>query len=35
MVDHNYELGKQYFSYTVLERILRHYMIEHNWLAPQ
>jgi glycosyltransferase involved in cell wall biosynthesis len=35
MVDHNYELGKQYFSYTVLERILRHYMIEHNWLAPE
>ncbi|MEJ2101842.1 MAG: glycosyltransferase family 4 protein [Desulfobacterales bacterium] len=35
MVDHNYQLGKQYFSYTVLERILRHYMIEHNWLAPQ
>jgi len=35
MVDHNYELGKQYFSYTVLERILRHYMIEHSWLAPQ
>jgi glycosyltransferase involved in cell wall biosynthesis len=35
MVDHNYELGKQYFSYTVLERILRHYMIEHNWLAPR
>ena len=35
MVDHNYELGKQYFSYTVLKRILRHYMIEHNWLAPE
>ena len=35
MVDHNYELGKQYFSYTVLERILKHYMIEHNWLASQ
>jgi glycosyltransferase involved in cell wall biosynthesis len=35
MVDHNYELGKKYFSYTVLERILKHYMIEHNWLAPQ
>lgn len=35
MVDHNYELGKRYFSYTVLERILKHYMIEHNWLAPQ
>jgi glycosyltransferase involved in cell wall biosynthesis len=35
MVDHNYALGKQYFSYAVLERILRHYMIEHNWLAPE
>ena len=35
MVDHDYELGKKYFSYTVLERILRHYMIEHNWLAPE
>jgi len=34
MVDHDYELAKEYFSYTVLERILRHYMIEHNWLAP-
>jgi hypothetical protein len=35
MVDHDYELGKKYFSYTVLERILRHYMIEHNWLGPE
>ncbi len=35
MVDHDYELAKKYFSYTVLERILRHYMIEHNWLAPE
>jgi glycosyltransferase involved in cell wall biosynthesis len=34
MVDHDYALAKEYFSYTVLERILRHYMIEHNWLAP-
>jgi len=34
MVDHNYELGKKYFSYTVLHRMLSHYMIEHNWLAP-
>jgi glycosyltransferase involved in cell wall biosynthesis len=33
MVDYDYELAKEYFSYTVLERILRHYMIEHNWLA--
>ena len=35
MVDHDYELAKKHFSYTVLERILRHYMIEHNWLAPE
>ncbi len=35
MVDHDYELAKKYFSYTVLERILRHYMIEHNWLGPE
>ncbi len=35
MVDHDYELAKIYFSYTVLERILSHYMIEHNWLAPE
>ena len=35
MVDHDYELAKKYFSYTVLERMLRHYMIEHNWLGPE
>jgi len=35
MVDHDYELAKKYFSYTVLELMLRHYMIEHNWLAPE
>jgi len=35
MVDHNYELAKQYFSYRVLEQNLRHYMIEHKWLAPE
>ena len=35
MVDHNYELAKQYFSYRVLEQSLRHYMIEHKWLAPE
>jgi glycosyltransferase involved in cell wall biosynthesis len=34
MVDHDYELAKEYFSYRVLERTLRHYMIERNWLAP-
>ena len=35
MVDHDYELAKIYFSYTVLERILRHYMIENNWMVPE
>ena len=35
MVDHNYDLAKKYFSYSVLHRILNHYMIEHNWLAPE
>ncbi len=35
MVDHDYELAKKYFSYTVLERMLSHYMIEHNWMAPE
>jgi hypothetical protein len=23
MTEHNYQLGKQYFSYSVLERVLR------------
>jgi glycosyltransferase involved in cell wall biosynthesis len=35
MVDHDYALAKKYFSYTVLERNLRHYLIVHNWLAPE
>jgi glycosyltransferase involved in cell wall biosynthesis len=35
MVDHDYELAKKYFSYTVLERNLRHYFIAHNLLAPE
>jgi glycosyltransferase involved in cell wall biosynthesis len=35
MVDHDYKLAKKYFSYTVLHQNLRHYMIEHNWLAPE
>ena len=35
MVDHDYALAKKYFSYTVLERILSHYMIEHNYMAPE
>jgi len=34
MVDHDYALAKKYFSYTVLHQNLRHYMVEHNWLAP-
>ena len=34
MVDHDYELGKKYFSYTVLHQGLRNYMVEHKWLAP-
>ena len=34
MVDHDYELAKKYFSYSVLYQGLRNYMIEHNWLAP-
>jgi glycosyltransferase involved in cell wall biosynthesis len=35
MVDHDYALAKKYFSYTVLERNLRHYLIVHNWLASE
>jgi glycosyltransferase involved in cell wall biosynthesis len=35
MVDHDYGLAKKYFSYTVLHRILSHYMIEHNYMAPE
>jgi glycosyltransferase involved in cell wall biosynthesis len=34
MVEHDYALAKKYFSYTVLHQNLRHYMVEHNWLAP-
>ena len=34
MVDHDYELAKKYFSYSVLYQGLRNYMIEHGWLAP-
>jgi glycosyltransferase involved in cell wall biosynthesis len=34
MVDHDYELAKKYFSYTVLQQALRNYMVAHNWLAP-
>ncbi len=32
MVDHNYELGRQYFSYRVLHRILKQFMASHYWL---
>ena len=35
MVDYDYELAKKFFSYTVLHRILSHYMIEHNYMAPE
>ena len=35
MVDHNYELAKKYFSYSVLHQNLKHYMIERNWLVPE
>jgi glycosyltransferase involved in cell wall biosynthesis len=35
MVEHNYELGREYFSYAVLHRGLRHYLIEHGWLPPR
>ncbi len=34
MVDHDYELAKKYFSYSVLYQGLRNYMIDHGWLAP-
>ncbi len=34
MVDHDYELAKKYFSYSVLHQGLKHYMIEHKWLSP-
>ncbi len=34
MVEHDYELAKKYFSYSVLYQGLRNYMIEHNWLKP-
>ncbi len=34
MVDHDYQLAKKYFSYSVLYQGLRNYMIDHGWLAP-
>ena len=33
MVEHNYRLGERYYSYAVLQRNLREYMMEHNWFA--
>jgi mannosylglucosylglycerate synthase len=33
MVEHNYELGRKYFSYAVLHRGLRHFLVEHGWLT--
>lgn len=32
MVEHNYALGVRHFSYSVLHRGLREYMVERNWL---
>jgi glycosyltransferase involved in cell wall biosynthesis len=35
MVDHNYELGKQFFSYAVLHQSLRNFMREKGWLPGE
>ena len=35
MVDHNYELGKKYFSYAVLHQGLRNFMRECGWLPGE
>ncbi len=35
MVDHDYELAKKYFSYSVLYQNLKNYMVAHNWLSPE
>jgi len=35
MVDHNYELGKKFFSYTVLHQGLRNFMRERGWLPAE
>jgi glycosyltransferase involved in cell wall biosynthesis len=35
MVDHNYQLGLQYFSYSVLHRGLKGFLSERGWLPPQ
>jgi len=35
MVDHNYELGKKFFSYGVLHQGLRNFMRERGWLPGE
>ncbi len=35
MVDHNYELGKKFFSYAVLHQILRNFIREHGWIPGE
>ncbi len=35
MVDHNYELGKKFFSYGVLHQSLRNFMRECGWLPGE
>ena len=35
MVDHNYELGKKFFSYAVLHQSLRNFLREHGWLPEE
>jgi glycosyltransferase involved in cell wall biosynthesis len=33
MVKHNYELGREYFSYSVLNRGLKSFLIQRGWLT--
>ena len=33
MVDHNYELGREYFSYSVLHKGLKSFLIQKGWLT--
>ena len=35
MVDHNYELGKKFFSYAVLHQSLRNFMRELGWVPGE
>jgi len=35
MVDHNYDLGLKYFSYSVLHRGLRDFLSSRGWIPPQ